>query len=92
MAIYTGWSEPDWDRDWLYVEFDPRGDACAMQDHYAATAEEMDHQAYCEDFDLARDEFGENSEELFFFLLCREDEPFDHWRYRDAVFLGPYEA
>ena len=87
-------TEPDWDIDWLDVQFDPDGNACAMQDRYALKAQERDDDWYsslisC--YEDARDEHGIYSVlTLSAWNELRSYERPSPWDYLDPVVLGPY--
>ena len=73
--------EPNWNRSWLFVEFDPWGNACALQDRYARKAQEADSAWLCE----LEDQYGPDSAEV---KEYEDQHPW--WGYLDSVRLGPY--
>jgi len=86
-------TEPDWDIDWLDVQFDPDGNACAMQDRYALKAQEQQVswiidclEALDEEFTPGSAEYQQKHSELQSELTrCEEG-----WDYLSPVVLGPY--
>ena len=92
--MFDTFTEPDWDS--LYVEFDPYGDACAMQCRHAQRSEDADD---AWEADLA---WGFESElrahgllhpdtlRAWSELCAYRRTRLSYWDYRDSVFLGPY--
>ena len=77
--FYIG--EPNWNRTWLRIEFDPFGDACALQDRYARKAMDSDSEYLWE----LEEMHGADSPVVQEFADSHQ-----WWTYNDPVYLGPY--